>query len=204
MEEFIHEFKKNLKPLNSEEKALKKRIDNNMENVSPEEYDTFVLGRERDETARVAKDKLESFLDKEKEYLGLELGSGTGIYTKELNSIPNLKLIGMDNLRNMVDFGTAQKRFSKEQVIEGDFHEMSFDENSFDLATGLAITKQRKDIPKFYSELKRILKENGFVFLPFVTSGKKIIEKEIQLAEENGFEIMEKGDWYILAKNVKV
>lgn len=166
-ESFIHEFKKDLRSLSEEEKNLRKRIDNNMENVTPEEYDAFVLGRERSKVAKTAKDKLVSLLEKEKEYEGLELGSGTGIYTKELNLIPNLKITGIDIRKDMIDYGVKNRRFSKGQVLQGDFNKMNFDDDSFELSTGLAFTRQRLDKSIFYNELKRVLKDGGLFFYSF-------------------------------------
>lgn len=202
-EPFMHEFKKDLRPLSEEEKNLRKRIDNNMENVTPEEYDAFVLGRERSKVAETAKNKLESLLEKEKEYNGLELGSGTGIYTKELNLIPNLKITGIDIRKDMIDFGAKNGRFLDGQVIQGDFNRMNFDDNSFELGTGLAFTRQRLNKSIFYNELKRVLKNGGLFFVPFTKPKEDTIENEIELMEQNGFEIIEKSDWYIVAKNSK-
>lgn len=203
MNEFIHAFKKNLNPLSDKEKDLRRRIDNHMENVSPKEYDSFVLGRERSQVAKTAKDKLESFLKKEREYKLLELGSGTGIYTRELNLIPNAEVTGIDIRKDMIDYGVEMGRFSKEQVLEGDFNRMIFDDDSFDLGTGLAFTRQRFDKSIFYNELKRVLKDGGLFFIPFTKPKEGTIESEALLMKENGFEIMEKGEWYVVARNVK-
>lgn len=43
----------------------------------------------------------------------------------------------------------------------------------------------------------------GYFFIPFTKPKEDTIENEIRLMEENGFEIVEKSDWYIFAKNLK-
>lgn len=203
MGEHIHEFRSDLNPLNDTERETRKRINNKMEDVSPEEYDAYAISRERDKIANFSKEKLMSFLDEDKKYKGLELGSGTGIYTKELNQIPNLDLVGVEIGRDMIDYGLDRERFNKDQVVVGDFQNIPFDDDSFDLGTGLAITRQREDISKFYSELKRVLKKNGIFFLPFIKASEKIIEQESQRIINGGLKIVEKGNWYILVGNNK-
>lgn len=202
-EKYIHDFQKDIISIPEKDRELMKKIDNKMKGVSPDEYDTFVLSRRRNIMAEVSSKKLESFLDKEKKYVGLELGVGTGIYTEALNRIPNLKLKGIEIREDMINFGFAKSRFEKNQIVMGDFHQLPFADGSFDLVTGLAIAKQREDVMKFYSEIKRVLKEGGLFFIPFIRPKNETIERESQVILDHGLDILEKSGWYILAKKSK-
>lgn len=199
-EQYVHDFQNETKPLSSRERILKDKIDDKMDGVSPSEYDAFVLDRKRDVMANISRKKLEEFLDDEKKYVGLELGVGTGIYTEALNHIENLELLGLEIRKDLVDYGVSKSRFKEGQIVIGDFHKLPFADDSFELVTGLAITRQRENIDDFYAEIKRVLREDGLFFIPFIKSKSGIIDREVQTIIDQGFDIVEKGDWYIVAK----
>ncbi len=187
--------------LTPEQQDLKKRIEKDkMKGVSAEEYDQFVLERGRDEKAEKFATILTELLDAEKKYKTLELGAGTGIFTNELNKIPNVELTCLDIRKDLLEYGIDKERIKREQIVIGDFEKQPFEQDSFDVLTGTAIMNQRQDQEAFFAETKRVLKDGGLAFFPWIHKKQDRFEKETKLLEDNGFEIVNVGEDYILAK----
>ena len=188
-------------PLTLKQREMKNRIENNkMVDVGAEEYDKFILERGRDEKAKKFADILSSFLGDEKRYAALELGPGTGIFTNELNRIPNVDLTCLDMRKDLMEYGIEKGRMRREQVVVGDFEKQAFEKESFDVLTGMAIMNQRDDQEAFFSEIKRTLKNDGLVFFPWIKKRKDKFERELAFLDKNGFEVIHAGEDYILAK----
>lgn len=188
-------------PLTPKQREMKDRIyDSKMKDVGAEEYDKFILERGRDEKARMFAGVLSGLIDEEKRYSALELGSGTGIFTNELNKIKNVDLTCLDLREDFIKYGIDKERIKKEQVVIGNFEEQPFEQGSFDILTGMAIMNQRDDQEKFFSEIRRTLKDGGLVFFPWLKKRKDKFERELKLLKENGFKILQTGEDYILAK----
>ena len=188
-------------PLTPEQQELKKRIEKDrMKYVGAEEYDGFILERGREEKARKFAEILSNLLDDEKRYSALELGSGTGIFTNELNKISNIDLTCLDIRKDLIEYGIDKGRIKREQIVIGDFEKQSFGQGSFDVMTGMAIMNQRENREAFFAEIKRTLKDDGLVFFPWIKKRKDKFERELMLLEENGFEVIHSGEDYILAK----
>jgi|WetSurMetagenome_2_1015567.scaffolds.fasta_scaffold522543_2 ubiquinone/menaquinone biosynthesis C-methylase UbiE len=197
----IGEFKiEKSKTLTPEQEELKNRINDRMRDVGPEEYDKFIMERGRGEKAKNSAGDLSDLLDKEKDYEILELGPGTGIYTQELDKIPNIKLNSLDFRKDLIDYGIAKGRIRSDRASVGDFEQMPFDEKSFDVLTGMAVVNQRRNVEEFFSEIKRVLKDEGLVFFPWIKKKGASFERETKLLKEHGFEIISTKGSYILAR----
>ncbi|MDD2487147.1 MAG: class I SAM-dependent methyltransferase [Candidatus Gracilibacteria bacterium] len=188
-----------LPPINQEQKELRKRIEHNISVVLSEEYDSFILERRRDDFAKICRDFLRGFLDSSKNYRALEVGAGTGVITKRLNEIENLDVFALDMKADFLEFARSNNRFKENQnVVTGDFNDLPFEDNFFDLYTGIAILNQRNDIEKFYSEALRVLKKDGFIFLPWTRVNIDRKEKEKEYIKDLGINIIQESDWYLI------
>lgn len=159
MKEYSHPSRENLPPRTPGQDEMRKKIEHQIEDVSPEEYDKFAFKRRRDEFAMACRDLLEEVLDQDKLYETLEVGAGTGITTNRLNELKNLTVTALDKRKIFLEYAIENKRIRKEQAVVGDFNQLPFGDNSFDLYTGVSILNQRDDIAKFYSEAARVLKK---------------------------------------------
>lgn len=200
MQEKIHPYDFVLPPITPEQRVLKKKIEHNIDQVSPEEYDTYALERNRDKFALMCKDLLVDILNPEKIYQTLEIGAGTGIITNRLNELENLKVVALDNREDFLQYAIEKGRINKDQAIVGDFHELPFKDDVFDLYTGTAILVQRNEITKFYSEAKRVLKDSGLIFLPLLNKKLTTLEKEKENFTKFSIKILQESPWFLLGQ----
>lgn len=84
----------------------------------------------------------------------LDVGCGTGLLVNFLNQ-HQLSAVGVD------------KYFKSQQIINASAVKLPFPKNSFDLVTAISVIEHLtpSQTVKFLSEVKRILKPNGFIFL---------------------------------------
>jgi ubiquinone/menaquinone biosynthesis C-methylase UbiE len=200
MKEYIHPSREDLPQKTPKQSEIKNKIEHQIETVSPEEYDKFVLERKRDEFAMACRDLLESVLEQNKQYKTLEVGVGTGIATNRLNELSNLVITALEKKKDFLEYAIKNNRIKKEQAIIGDFNELPFDDNSFDLYTGTAILNQRSDIEKFYSEAVRVLKKEGLLFIPWTRTKENSIEREKSFFKQFALDVLKEGDWFLIGK----
>ena len=91
----------------------------------------------------------------------LDLGVGTG---KSLAAFIQAhrfeRVVGCDFSKNMLQ--KAKARFGQAvDLIACDFHELPFQSSAFDLVTGSFILRSVQDMPRFLSEVKRVLSPGG-------------------------------------------
>lgn len=200
MSEYIHPSRKDLLPRDSEQNDIRKKIEHQIEEVSPQEYDKFALERRRDEFAMGCRDLLEKRLDQDKLYKTLEVGAGTGIMTNRLNELENLIVTALDKRKIFLEYAIENKRIRKEQAVVGDFNQLPFGDNSFDLYTGVAILNQRDNIAKFYSEATRVLKKGGLLFIPWTKTRADSIEREKAFFKQFSIDVLAEGDWFLIGE----
>lgn len=110
----------------------------------------------------------------------LDLGAGTGkSLSAFLDAHPFERAVGCDFSEAMLQ--TAKKRLSgKASLVSGDFHELPFPAESFDLVTGSFMLRSVQDMAEFLSEVRRVLKPAGkTVFLELTRPQNRFIWKWI-------------------------
>src|SRR3989338_8384356 len=149
-----------------------------LDDLTPELYDQFVLERNRDSVAVSCRDLLRQVLDQNRLYETLEVGAGTGIGTKRLNELGNLKVVALDRKKDFLEYAIRLGRMEQRQAVLGDFNSLPFGNATFDLYTGIAILNQRDNIEQFYAEALRVLKKDGLIFLPWTKKNPKSMDPE--------------------------
>ncbi len=93
----------------------------------------------------------------------LDIGCGSGRFAEYLK---HTNYTGVDFSKNLIK--EAKKRFPSENFVVGSALSLPFDNDSFDKAYSIAVLHQ---IPseeyriRFFSEIKRVLKKDGMVFV---------------------------------------
>lgn len=95
----------------------------------------------------------------------LEIGCGTGEYTKHLaKRMPEAQIIGLDISRNVIKIAkTKCKKFKNTSFIIRSAYKTGFKENSLDVVCGFYVL-HHLEIPRVRKEILRILKPDGLVF----------------------------------------
>ncbi len=200
MGEYKHFVKKDLPPRTPEQDKLRKKIEHQIKEVSPEEYDNFVLERRRDEFAKSVKDLLKQILDPHKVYKTLEIGAGTGIATNRLNELDNLQVTALDLKKDFLDYGLKKDRIDPSQAVQGNFSKLPFKDETFDLYIGIAVLNQRDDIDKFYQEVIRVLKKGGLIIIPWIKTREKSIEREKAFFQKFSLKVKQEGKWFLVGE----
>ncbi|MFX1356767.1 MAG: class I SAM-dependent methyltransferase [Promethearchaeota archaeon] len=97
----------------------------------------------------------------------LEVGCGSGELLKEIGVKFNLKLIGIDNDKNQVNFANKNLR---NNMIEAKLYFMDilnndFDDEMFDVVVTHFLFLWIKDLDKCFNELHRIIKRTGVLLI---------------------------------------
>mgnify|MGYP001559675681 CR=1 FL=1 len=129
---------------------------------NPETYDRF----RKEESIFHAKkmEKIFFWVEKKGKMKVLEIGAGTGTYTKLLGE--HFKDITATDLRKeMIDILKSKK--IKAKVAVADCLELPYKNASFDLVVGISLLHHiaRNDREKFFREINRVLKKNGTLVL---------------------------------------
>lgn len=98
-------------------------------------------------------------LDPRKKLRILEIGCGPGALSGALHRwYPNAEIVGIDRDSKFITF--AKKNEPGIEFLEGDATALPFDDHSFDVTISYTVS-EHIDPSSFYSEQKRVLKENG-------------------------------------------
>ena len=104
----------------------------------------------------------------------LDLGSGTGTFTHELQALyPKADIIGLDRAMGMCEF--AQKKYPSKffkktpNFIGGDMEVLPFRSNTFDLIISNCAFEWSRALPLIFADIKRLLKNEGVLL--FTTMG---------------------------------
>ena len=119
----------------------------------------------------------------------LEVGSGRGggaSYVKRY--LKPRSLTGLDLCDGAVDFCTSFHGENGLTFVQGNAQKMPFKDNSFDVVLNVESSHRYLDVPKFYSEVRRVLKPGGhFLYTDFFL--RKRLPLTRSLLEEKGFAI---------------
>ncbi len=100
------------------------------------------------------------------EEIVLDLGCGTGFFAEEIAKKCE-RLIGVDHSGDMLNIFHNKESFSSLKNVElkiGKADEIPVDDNSCDVVVHICLFHEIKDIEKFHSEIKRVLKPDGKLF----------------------------------------
>ena len=91
----------------------------------------------------------------------LDVGVGTGkSLAAFLNKHPFEQAVGCDFSERMLE--KAKERLGESaSLVAADFHELPFPDHTFDLVTGSFILRSVQEMPRFISEVKRVLSPEG-------------------------------------------
>ena len=94
----------------------------------------------------------------------LEIGSGLGILAAQVaEQLPEGKMTGIEYAEDQLK--KAPKDIPNLHFVQGDAHHLPFDDNSFDVVYGRYILEHVFDPRRVVSEIRRVLKPGGHVFL---------------------------------------
>ena len=128
----------------------------------------------------------------------LDLGTGPGTQAKHLSSL-GFDVIGSDLSHSAVE--KAKKLYSEPQFVVDDILNSNFSDNEFDYIfdRGIFHIFEKKQLPSYLSQIKRILKKNGLLFLKSMSVDEKNIpdgggpnlysQEQIKKFFQNDFEI---------------
>jgi len=96
----------------------------------------------------------------------LDLGIGTGdMAVKLLQQVPNCRLVGIDNCRELMRLGQKKSRLKRAspaiQMVQGDGRFFPFDDNIFDGVVAGFSVRNIPDSPRVISEIYRVLVPGG-------------------------------------------
>lgn len=123
-------------------------------------FTKYKIDKKSDEFVRLAEKNL-----KQKNLRILEIGCGTGEYTKHLaQKLPKSKIIGLDISDKMIKIAKAKcKKYPNTSFVVNSAYDTGFKPNSFDVVCGFYVL-HHLEIFRIRKELKRILKPGGIFF----------------------------------------
>ena len=128
----------------------------------------------------------------------LDLGTGPGTQAKQISSL-GFDVIGSDLSPSAIE--KAKKLYSEPQFVVDDILNSKFSDNEFDYIfdRGIFHVFEEDQLPSYLSQIKRILKENGLLFLKCMSVDEKNIpegggpnrysQEQIKGFFQNDFEI---------------
>src|SRR3989344_4008630 len=125
---------------------------------NPETYDNF--RKEKSSFHARKMEKIFFWVEKKGKRKVLEIGAGTGTYTKLLEE--HFKDVTATDLRKeMIDL--LKKKKIKAKVAVADCLELPYKKASFDMVVGISLFHHiaRNDRGKFFMEMNRVLKKGG-------------------------------------------
>jgi ubiquinone/menaquinone biosynthesis C-methylase UbiE len=143
-----------------------KRIPNNMNVFTKPEiadnYDAYYQTKDGRQVNKIEEELIAAALQKVPAGKMLELGCGTGHWTKFF--IENgFKLTATDISDAMLKY--ARQKKLQAQILKADSEKLPFNDESFDVVSSITMMEFVMDKDKVLSEIYRVLKPNGYVFL---------------------------------------
>ena len=135
----------------------------------------------------------------------LDVGCGTGdlllmLDEKRRNKKAMLNLCGIDISRKMLE--KAKKNLgSKAKVQYGDVENIPFKANYFDVVTSTEAFHHYEKAQKAISEMHRVLKKNGLLFLADISIANSVIRKLFFIIEPGHVKIYSKKEFRLLLEN---
>ncbi len=128
--------------------------------LDPKKADDYQAFRHPDSSFHTAKyEKIMRTVRNRKSLSVVEIGCGTGIYTRFLLN-DFRKVVAIDNDHKMVE--NARKILPNAKVLVADATRMPFGDNSVDVVFGVSVLHHIPDRNAVFREAKRILRKGGF------------------------------------------
>jgi ubiquinone/menaquinone biosynthesis C-methylase UbiE len=124
----------------------------------------------------------------------LEVGSGRGGGASFIEGYHSpAKMVGLDIALNAVTMATELYGKESLEFVQGTAEQLPFDDESFDVVINIESSHTYGSVPKFLSEVKRVLKNNGYFICADIRTSEAFeqFKKEIYscemrvLSEEN-------------------
>ena len=153
-------------PYNSEA-SKKNQVEDMFDNIAPK-YDLLnhVLSMKIDVLWR---NKLVNWLKKDSPNLVLDVATGTGDLAIAVHKGTDASVVGLDLSQQMLNVGIGkikkQNLENKIQMQKGDAENLPFENNKFDGVTVAFGVRNFENLEKGLAELKRVVKENGSVYI---------------------------------------
>lgn len=100
----------------------------------------------------------------------LDLGCGTGRGIKHLYDFKAAEVYGVDVSKKMLEI--AKKKFKNAHFLLADSEKLPFEDESFDVITGLFLIVHLGDLKKTFDEAYRVLKKSGIFILSNINQRK--------------------------------
>ncbi|MBD5473605.1 MAG: class I SAM-dependent methyltransferase [Lachnospiraceae bacterium] len=120
-------------------------------------------------------------LDKRQKLKILEIGCGPGALAGALHRwYPNAEIVAIDRDSNFIEY--AKENVSGVTFIEGDATALPFETNTFDVTISNTVCEHIEPAI-FYSEQKRVLKDNGVCLVLSARKGVKYLAECLKMTE---------------------
>lgn len=124
----------------------------------------------------------------------LEVGSGRGGGARHIAKFFNpASYTGLDLAQNAVDLANALHVMPNLKFVQGSAEEIPFADNSLDVVINVESCHAYGSVPKFLSEVKRVLKPGGYLLLVDFRGDHKMNVLRSQLLD-TGMEMLEEED----------
>ena len=122
----------------------------------------------------------------------LDLGCGSGIYTKKLNSF-GAQVKGLDLSKSLIEI--AKKENSKINFFVGDAKKTPFDNSQFDIVSSSLMVHYFKKLVPLFKEVSRILKKKGIFVFSITHPINEVITKKDNLFKFTDYFHRRKYGW---------
>ncbi|KAJ3615724.1 hypothetical protein Zmor_012353 [Zophobas morio] len=114
---------------------------------------------------------------KEKDFKYLDVGCGVGGPARAISRLTGAHIVGLNNnehqIYRAIKYTAFENLQSKCSFLKGDFHNLPFEDCSFDGAYAIEATCHAKNLENVYSEIYRVLKPGAkFVFYEWALTDK--------------------------------
>lgn len=132
----------------------------------------------------------------------LETASATGLTAVGVKAQLNKKSIknfytSLDIEQNLLDY--AKDRGRGDAFVLGDFNELYFPSEMFDIYIMMGAEGYR-DKRKFYQEVYRVLKSDGYFVMPQIGPHPVVSSQEKDIARQSKFTILRRGNYLVAQK----
>ncbi|OGI09983.1 MAG: hypothetical protein A2Y40_02145 [Candidatus Margulisbacteria bacterium GWF2_35_9] len=98
----------------------------------------------------------------------IDCGAGFGRLVPSYEKIIDKKIVLFDYSKKLLD--SAKKKYGDKKnidFVQGSLYEIPFDDNFFDGGVSVRVLHHVEDVPRFFSELNRVLKNNSVFILEY-------------------------------------